>query len=581
MKYLNYFTNRLNSISENNYIILLVVLVFLTCLIRCFHGIDMTDSGWVLTGYQQIFDNPDSVESMFYIYDTLILGGIWESCFGFFGITGYKILTALFYVGIAILVYIILRREVNRWIILLGTILLITTNRYLVFHYDVASAFFSLLAVFFIYKSLMTRKIWMIFIAGFVLGVSVFVRFPNVALAGLILILLPFYLITKDTTLTWRMLLYAILGFLTGLVANALLLITLGHMDNMTNMCGIMFSFLSTSDSTHNLPYMLHSYQLSYMHILKAAYPLLFYPLLCYCIEKYETRKWLKTTLLILINIVFCAVLYKSYMRNDIDTTHAMCSIVLLSVLIRRDMYEPKTLYLAVLSFLIMFLFPLGSDMGIYNVGGNCLFIAFPLSVGLTWEQLKRYNCQCGEYLRYAMIGMACILLYAMTCENMSNSRRDNGSIKQKTSLVTNAKVYTAYTNPEKAAVIESLLTHVNPYIAEDTEMLAYPSIPMINYLTHTKPYLNGAWVGILNLETYKHYFQEAERTKPLPIIVIAKAPDTDWFYQNEKWLSITDCEDWHPSIKEKNEILISFISRHSYDITYDNEWFQVLIPVQ
>lgn len=577
MKYFNRISCVFNSFSDAKFNIIFVSLIFLTCLVRCFHGIDMTDSGWVLSGYQQIFEHPSSVESMFYIYDTLLIGGMWEKCFGFLGIIGYKILSALFITILVTIVYVLLRKIVNKWLILFCSILLITTNRYLVFHYDVASAFFSLIIVYFIYQALIAKKEWLILIAGILLGISVFVRFPNISLAGLILILIPFYVETKNIILTLRLLLFAVGGFIVGFIFNVLLLVMLGHMDSMVHMCSITFSFLSTSDSTHNLPEMLHTYKTSYVHVFKSMCLLTFIPFVCYFIDRYEVKKWIKVSLLLLFNIIFLLIVCKSY---SITIIHALCCLVFSLVFIQRDNYDINTIYLVVLSFLIMAFFPIGSDGGIYNVGINCLFLSFPLAIGLVWNNIVRHNSLCNKLSQITVVCILTLLLLSTAYRSMHNSYRDTGSILKKTEKINNAGIYTVYTNPEKAAALDSLLAHVSPYIKPETELLAYPSIPMVNYLTHTKPYLNGAWIGILNLATFEQNLWQAEENKQLPIVVIAKAPDINWYVPNAKWLSISDCEDWHPSIKEKNELLSSFLLRHSYEIIYNNELFQVLIPV-
>lgn len=567
-----------SNISEKAFFGLYSFIILAVCLLYCFHGIDLTDSGWVLSGYQQFFKHPGSVESMFYIYDTLLIGGIWGRCFKFLGIIGYKLLAALFHVVIGALVYLLLHEVVNRWIVLFGVILLIIGNRYLVFHYDLASAFFSLLVAFLLFQSLLQKRSWLIFIAGVVLGISVFIRFPNLALCGLIFVLLPFYIKEKDFSLTKKLLLFAIGGFFSGVCLNIFVVILMGHWGYMTNMYEITFSFLSSSDSTHNLPDMLQAYKSSYLHVLKQMYPLVFYPCLLYFTEKSDIRTWGKILLFIIISLLSIVVYCKSYMKC-IDFIHAFCCIVFLLIFYKSKSNKDSTLYLVSLAFLIMFLFPIGSDGGFYNVANHCLFLAFPLALGIVWNKISTIDTLANKFIKFSMTVTLCLCLIASFYRSMHNFYRDSGSILKKTAMVKHANNISAYTNPNKAHALDDLLLHLQPYINAETELLAYPSIPMINYLTDTKPYLNGAWVGILNLSTFEKEFIKAEKNKSLPIIVVTKSPNIAWFVPNNQWKSIDDCKDWHPSISEKNQLLNSFIYRHSYDIIYDNELFQILIP--
>lgn len=570
--------SQLSNISGGVFWGLYLAIILIVCLLYCFHGIDMTDSGWVLTGYQQILKHPHSVESMFYIYDTLLLGGIWEYCFGFLGIIGYKILAALFHLALGAIVYLLLREVINRWIILLGIILLIIGSRYLVFHYDLVSAFFSLFVTFFILQSLKYRSILLIFLAGVILGISVFVRFPNIALCGLILVLVPFYIKEQNLQLTIKLLISAVGGLFIGVFINLLLILALGHWDCMINMCKITFSFLSSSDSTHNLPDMLCSYISSYLHVLKFMYPLVFYPFLFYFTGKSDLRKWVRILLLVIFCLISIIVYYKSYMKS-IGFIHAFCCTTFMLVLYESKSYKASTIYLASSAFLILLLFPLGSDGGLFNVRNHCLFLSFPLALGIIWNRISNNDTIIYKFTRLSMIGTLCLCFIASFYQSLHNSYRDTGSVLKKTAIVKQANMLTTYTNPNKAEILDDLLTHIKPYVNAETELLAYPSIPIINYLTDTKPYLNGAWVGILNLATFESELINAEKTKSLPIIIIVKAPDIAWFIPNNQWLSINDCEDWHPAIHEKNQLLCSFIQRHSYNVTYNNELFQVLIP--
>ena len=105
--------------------------------------------------------------------------------------------------------------------------------------------------------------------------------------------------------------------------------------------------------------------------------------------------------------------------------------------------------------------------------------------------------------------------------------------------------------------------------------MLAYPAIPGINYLTNTIPYLNAPWVDILPEDVFELKLIKAEETKPLPVIVISKAPHGEWFSSTLQWQSIMDCSCGY----KMNKLLADFVSRHPFEVAFDDSYFIVLKP--
>ena len=236
--------------------------------------------------------------------------------------------------------------------------------------------------------------------------------------------------------------------------------------------------------------------------------------------------------------------------------------------------------YLVAYSTLILLLMPLGSDVGIHNVGAFCLYLPIPVAIGV----LDKYFATQGRYQlkyyrRYVFLIGLCVV--AASLASMSrNCYRDKGYFRSHMSeKLTFSVVPSTYTSADKVQKVDAVLQAIQPLLTKETELLSYPSAPMLNYLTNTKPYLNGAWIGIMNYSVYAAEFKKAEATKERPIVVLIKSPKVEWYEPNPEWRTVMDCSDWHPAIEEKNILLANFMDKYEYVVYYDDPLFQIQVP--
>ena len=86
---------KIKNMSEWVFLILFLGTLFCYQAIIGIQGFDMHDEGWVLSAYQQIFNDPSTCEYQFLYYNALPIGGLWNMLFGLWGIYGFRILSAL------------------------------------------------------------------------------------------------------------------------------------------------------------------------------------------------------------------------------------------------------------------------------------------------------------------------------------------------------------------------------------------------------------------------------------------------------------------------------------------------------
>lgn len=565
---------RLYSIPEKVFLTFFLSSVFLIYALLGLSGIDMTDEGYLLSSYQQCLTNPGAA-SFYTCINTLLIGGLWNWGFGCLGIIGHRFLAAICLTINTSIVYFLLRKVTSRLWIIIGTLITILANHYIfVFHYNHTSSLISLLAVLFIFLSITKDNGRYMIWAGIVIGGGILFRLPNICLIGLLMSLALYSIRTSNIRLSLRLFSLAILGIIIGLTINVGLIFLLGYGDYIIPAIRDIFNTATTSGDSHSLSNLFNVIFEQFQGIALYSTVILAFFVLLWVIDNRVTNGYAKgVSEIALFIILFLVISY--YTRQQVFVLlYAVCIIPFSYVLLFQNLYSYDIVTLVFLSLLIMVLLPLGSDYYIYNVGAYSIYLAVPLSLSLIWEKIK-----LSSVLRWA-ISMCIVLVCAISVRKTMNScYRDTGARFKKTKVVEESFVRTSLTNPAKAELLNEVIHSIKPYINSDSELLAYPNIPMMNYLTSTKPYLNNSWIGIMTYDSFKKELRRGENNLLKPIIIINKAKDQLWFTPNPSWSSVLDCSDWHPYINEKNELLNDFINRHKYMVKLDNGCFQVLIP--
>ena len=375
------------------FVILLLLSVFLLNAILGVSGIDMTDEGFLLSAYQQMFSNPQSTGLISYYYNTLLLGGLWNMLFGKFGIIGFRVFAALLMTIISAFVYYMCRDVVGRWWILIGLVLVFLSGKYIfVFHYNHTSALVSIIIAFFMYKAVTKNNVWYMSMAGVSLGFGILFRVSNICMCAFILILVPYYMHTRDFKLLMRMFGSVVLGFVIGTVINLGLVVALGHYEYLSSSFTELFVSFNSSEDKHGLMNLIITYVDQFKSLLRYMSIIVVWPIMLWLVCKYETNNWLKKFGVILFSVCFVYTIFDLCSENSVLTIHLRllypicCAALLWTALKGRD--DSNLQYLILFSFLSMFVLPLGSDYGIRTVGPYSMYIAMPLTVGSLWKEI-------------------------------------------------------------------------------------------------------------------------------------------------------------------------------------------------
>lgn len=136
---------------------------------------------------------------------------------------------------------------------------------------------------------------------------------------------------------------------------------------------------------------------------------------------------------------------------------------------------------------------------------------------------------------------------------------QDSGPIYQKSEIINNFETKGVFTTKEKACAINTTLKEIKPYISTSDTLICFPSAPMVNYLTHTRPAGGSCQPG------FSGFIMPIEGT---PKLLFNKVS-----FSSDGWQQMYKINDPYAyDIK-------LFITMHRYRKVYENDCFILFVP--
>ena len=142
----------------------------------------------------------------------------------------------------------------------------------------------------------------------------------------------------------------------------------------------------------------------------------------------------------------------------------------------------------------------------------------------------------------------------------ITGNYQDSGSIYYKTRMINSVEAKGIYTTALKASAVNSTLEGIKPYVHVSDTMMCFPSSPMMNYLTHTKPAGGMCWPGEQGCFIMP--------IKGTPKILFNKTPSP-----GEGLTRSYDIDD------EYGFDIKSVIKENKYRKVYENDYYILLVP--
>jgi len=553
---------------------LTLLLTFIYQLILSFQGFDLCDEGDALTFYQQIFKCPSSVEFLFTRYLGGVAGGIWNIIFGFGGILSFRILTILVLVLTIYFTSLSLEKTIHPLMIPVAASMVLLLNNYgiMVFFHNHLTALFAAIAVYFLLQGLNRNRPWYLFTAAMVLGINIFSRIPNIALLALGLLLFIDYYYHKNKQLLGRNILVSIAGLAVGIVVVFLIMFLFGHSRLFVDT--VFHNLLSngtSNDGPHNFKGLIYTYLGNYYQISK--YLAIFISFLIFFRFNYRfyQQKWRKASVVISYSILI--VVFSLYAFNCEKYYAIILFPIIFSCYI--DRANKSIILLDAASLIVMFCMPLGSDVGVLNMGYFSVWLPTFTSVAHVYRFVRlKVQKNDGSYRVFFVVFYILYCVYGLYVVSR-NAYYDRGARWEKRYRANNDK-FTVFTSKDKAQAMDVLLSELGKYVHKGDYLFCFESLPMIHYLTETKPYIGCAWVWGYDSNNFISHLKNSAETIPLPVVVRQKCQPMGGY-----WTVPYVSPPTNPlATKERTlNYFENFLDVNRYVLAWENDLFQIYIP--
>lgn len=565
---------------KNQVNVFLVSFVVIYPLLFVWQGLDFTDMGYWLTGYQQFLESPESINEGLLNWLSYAAGFVVESIAGqYLGVIAFKIAFVAVNWLCVFLVYTVLRdcfRENSRNIVLLIAVLTLlyvtkATDNWI--GYNNLTALFYLTGATFLYFGLTRETRLFIFLSAFILSANTFVRFPNILGAGLVVIIGLFALVEhKNLKFAVHYIAIFTAGFFSGYLSILLAIILIGHYEFYKNGLTAIFQIAADKDSHHASGRLLSLFFKDHFRaLIYGGISIVTGMLLSKAIKNFAP--YVKWIVIVLVAFMSAMVLISSEMWKWVIT--GICYYVLVFSMYIFYKSSSRKFIIASLAFLILLLVPLGSSNGMRNsVYG--VWLALP-AVLLIIMNSKYYlhnhpllNKLDTNFL--VRLGIVSITLLSILSA-YGYTYRDSGIRTSMKHHIDHELLRGVLTTQPRAEVVNELLRKVGSLVSKQETLLVYNEIPMVHYLTHTKPWLNNPWPMLYTPEKIERLMKSNEEKNIIPSYVVRATGNT----ANRDWPSGVRTFGRQDRKDDSRELFKQFIERHNYKIVWENNYFQIL----
>lgn len=568
---------------------IITMTIMLYPILFIWQGIDFTDEGFALINFKCIFSAPKSVEYSFAYYLTNIIGGVWMYIFGGLGIVAMK-MGAVFICWLTIFfAYKILSPYIERKNLLTGLLFtLIFTYRFIkIIHYNSLTALFYLIAIYFMTKSFEKEKDFYIIASGFIIGINLFVKLTNIVGFSLGICII-YYAIVEKKKLKYiiRKALEFCLGISIGIAFIYIMMKIMNHDKIFMNSVAFLFSLGGNSSDKHSFSYLLTQFKTEHIEIIKCTiYSIIVLPVIGMLFSIIKSHKEFRYIFIFAFSVgLYRFILkYNNFMGNRM-IIYIVCGLMYLFCLIYvLNLKKGNALYKVVVlaAVLVVIIVPLGSDVGVFNsifgmwLAGPILFTEIKkLDLKININNIRIFSRFDNEITNSVKAFLLIFMLIYSIISGYKYTYRDSSNRTELSYPVNNPLLKYSFTTKERSIVINDLSDALSKYVKSGEYLLAYKDIPMVNYLSNTKPFLGTSWTGLYHeTKDFKAKLEEASvNTKCLPVIVIQKLDTTtfDWPRDyNDNWFKLQQNN-------ERYIELINFIKKHDYKLQWDNKYYQI-----
>ena len=529
-----------------------LVLMFCYQSTNIFWSLEPLDPGYYLTAYDNILDAPECVSDTFGQYLTNFLGGCIIKLFPSIGLVGFRIIGTALILFSVVFVFYAFKQEIKVSHILLGSSLVVICYAHVsngnTFNNGILSCFFYVCAITLLYKGLVFGNSLLFLLGGIFAGINIFVRIPN--LLGVLLsvvILLSDIVGGRGNKLKYKECLLFICGALFGISLIMAIIFSLGHEHIfLQSLLGLGHSATS-AESSHSMTILIISQFFTYYNGIVSI--CLFFGVF-YMMKRTAKCHLTKWTLFVLASFF---LFYHVYLDTTSNNTWALSTAGCLMTICR---HRGNLSLIASLGLFMLIIEPIGTNSG-YGQASLPALIAAPVA---SMAVINRDN------IYFVMV--ACIAIFMKVIKQ--GSFNEFGPLYEKKYKIESPECSFLYTTQDRAKVLNESLPELKKYIHEKDTLLVYDALPIINYLTRTRPAGGNSAPGYS-----LYYFERLSKLNYKPKILVHK------FDLFGNWVIPTRAISLNDKFNKNDERLTinQYLTINNYKVVWENPYFMLLFP--
>ena len=536
-----------------------IVLLTLWQLVIATFGVDLCDTGYYLTFFDNIFKAPASVEYNFMYYLSGVAGGALNALLPAGGKwMAMRVAGVLCNVGCMAILAWAFKRILPATAVILGFLMVVASLVQFpyTFNNDLMSALLWVAAMALAFKGLTGGKWWHLLCAGIIVGMNTFTRIPNVLAVSVVVMPLIAHFYNKCPWRDcWRQCGIMLLGVFTGTIAVIGIMMALGHWEifrqNMTDLLGVATG--SSGEASHNAGGLIMEMLAFYWQCLMVGLKAFAIWVAFRLARRYIGNCWLRYAAWLVVAALVCYFMW--HQSHIMHPLWVMCVAGLAWVIFKGG----KRAVAAWLGLFMLLVFPLGSD-GATNNGGIIAWMAAPVAA-LLWQRR--------ENVIFPLAFIAVGLLQTLTV----GAYFDGGHLWHKTASINDNRAALICTTPERARIINETLPELKQIIGEGDTLLCYGSIPMMNHLTRTVPAIGCSWPELLSADALSSRLAALGNERPAILRQKFNNLGPYWSEATDDYLIAYSIVDNKFLQQEKMDALNRWMTAAGYNIVWQNQW--------
>jgi hypothetical protein len=392
-------------------------------------------------------------------------------------------------------------------------------------------------------------------------------------MSALGLLILVDYYYQKDLKILSKNILYAIVGFIGGVATVLVLMFMCGHWEIFKDAITLVLSMGGSGENSHSIGKLINTNIGNYITICKYLVAFVFTTVCFAFLFRFSHKKWMKIGCAIGYSILILFFVMKG---SDLITNIMRYYAIILFPLIASYFvdYRNKTIILLnTASLIILFFLPLGSDFGVGNMGYYSIWLATFVSAGHIYRYIQ-YQINTKRNYVYLVFGWCFFTLYIGygVYAASRTAYGDSGSRLKKCYRANNDK-FSIFTTTKKVDELNKLLSVLNKYVQKNDYLLCFESLPMVHYLTDTRPYVGTAWPWVYDSEIFKFYLEKSIQKNSLPVVLRHKKLLIwgDW---------VDEIPDEDSFVYNRNRVrhFENFLLDYNYKLVWENDLFAIHI---